>query len=358
MRVVICGGGVIGACAAYFLAKAGAEPVLIERAEVACGASGKSGGFLALDWCDGGPLGPLARRSFALHRSLAEAMPGRWGYRGVETLHLLYDARRPGSRARGGDLPLWLAADIGRGQRLGSGASTAQIDPAAFTRAMLEAAIAAGGGQSRAVAIDLARNAAGRVTGVITDLGVIEGDAVILALGPWAGLMGGLDLPPVHALLGHSLIYDTGGTTPPMAFFVDHIAADGTRDTPEIVSRADGTVYISGLPGYTRLPADPLDVAPEPVTSRRLESMVRDIAPGLATLPLVARQACYRPVTSDGLPLIGPVPHAEGAFAATGHSVWGMLNAPATGELLASMVTGNSTPALDPAPFALDRPGL
>ncbi|NJM34089.1 MAG: hypothetical protein HC850_04515 [Rhodomicrobium sp.] len=35
--------------------------VIIERTGVACAASGKSGGFLALDWCDGSPLAPLAR---------------------------------------------------------------------------------------------------------------------------------------------------------------------------------------------------------------------------------------------------------------------------------------------------------
>ena len=58
---------VIGACLAYFLASRGAEVVVIERSALACAASGKSGGFLALDWCDGSPLEALARRSFALH---------------------------------------------------------------------------------------------------------------------------------------------------------------------------------------------------------------------------------------------------------------------------------------------------
>jgi prevent-host-death family protein len=43
----------------------------VERPGVACAAPGKSGGFLALDWCDGSPLGPLARASLALHAELA-----------------------------------------------------------------------------------------------------------------------------------------------------------------------------------------------------------------------------------------------------------------------------------------------
>ena len=76
MRVVICGGGVIGACTAYFLSQRQVEAVVVERTGIACAASGKSGGFLALDWCDGTPLAPLARRSFALHAELAAKLGG------------------------------------------------------------------------------------------------------------------------------------------------------------------------------------------------------------------------------------------------------------------------------------------
>jgi glycine/D-amino acid oxidase-like deaminating enzyme len=78
MRVLICGGGVIGACIAYFLSLRRVEAVVIERTGVACAASGRSGGFLALDWCDGLPLAPLARRSFPLHAELAARFDGEW----------------------------------------------------------------------------------------------------------------------------------------------------------------------------------------------------------------------------------------------------------------------------------------
>ena len=110
MRVLICGGGVIGACVAYCLSLRRVEAVVIERTGVACAASGKSGGFLALDWCDGSPLAALARRSFALHAELAARFDGQWGYRRVDTLGVVASARRslsfpaprgcrPGSRA-------------------------------------------------------------------------------------------------------------------------------------------------------------------------------------------------------------------------------------------------------------------
>ena len=80
MRVVICGGGVIGACTAYFLARRGVEVTVVERTEVACAASGKAGGFLARDWCVGSPLDALARRSFALHAELAGELDDDWAY--------------------------------------------------------------------------------------------------------------------------------------------------------------------------------------------------------------------------------------------------------------------------------------
>ena len=93
-RIVICGGGAIGVAIAYFLSRRGATPIVIERHEVAGSASGKSGGFLALDWCRGSPLDRLARRSFTLHAELAETLGNPWGYRRLD------DLRRPRRRGR------------------------------------------------------------------------------------------------------------------------------------------------------------------------------------------------------------------------------------------------------------------
>src|ERR1700745_472050 len=80
-HIVICGGGAIGAAIAYFTSRRGARPTVIERHAVAGAASGKSGGFLALDWCRGSALDPLARRSFELHAELSAELGDRWGYR-------------------------------------------------------------------------------------------------------------------------------------------------------------------------------------------------------------------------------------------------------------------------------------
>jgi glycine/D-amino acid oxidase-like deaminating enzyme len=69
------------------------------------------------------------------------------------------------------------------------------------------------------------------------------------------------------------------------------------------------------------------------------------------------RQACYRPVTDDGLLLIGPVPGVAGAFVATGHGPWGMLNAPAIGQALAELIVEGVASSVDLRPFDPARLG-
>jgi glycine/D-amino acid oxidase-like deaminating enzyme len=85
-RVVICGAGVIGAAVAYYLSLRGVAATVIERCGVACAASGKAGGFLALDWCDSSPLAALARKSFQLHAELSQTLGADYGYRRLTTL--------------------------------------------------------------------------------------------------------------------------------------------------------------------------------------------------------------------------------------------------------------------------------
>jgi glycine/D-amino acid oxidase-like deaminating enzyme len=49
------------------------------------------------------------------------------------------------------------------------------------------------------------------------------------------------------------------------------------------------------------------------------------------------------------------VPGVAGAYIATGHSVWGILNAPATGEAMAELIVDGTAQAVDLAPFDLGR---
>src|SRR5262249_34797987 len=121
-HVIVCGAGVVGASVAYFLALRGVAVTLVERSGVACAASGKSGGFLALDWCDGSPLGPLARASFDLHARLAREIGIDYGYRRVETFMLA-------ARERGG-----AARRAGLGSRPGDGGPATPSPPPRWAR--------------------------------------------------------------------------------------------------------------------------------------------------------------------------------------------------------------------------------
>jgi glycine/D-amino acid oxidase-like deaminating enzyme len=66
-------------------------------------------------------------------------------------------------------------------------------------------------------------------------------------------------------------------------------------------------------------------------------------------------QACYRPVYDDGLPLLGPVPGGAGAYVATGHSCWGLLNAPASGLAMAELIVDGRAQSVDLRAFDLQR---
>jgi glycine/D-amino acid oxidase-like deaminating enzyme len=158
-------------------------------------------------------------------------------------------------------------------------------------------------------------------------------------MGPWSMLAAlWLPLPAVFGLKGHSLVFDTGAKIPAEAAFLEYQERNGAVLTPELFPRTDGTTYVCAISSEEPLPVDPARVAPDPGAIERLEAMCSTMSPVLASAKILARQACYRPVTRDGLPLIGPVPGVAGAYIATGHSVWGIPNAPATGEAMAELI--------------------
>ncbi|MEM7043844.1 MAG: FAD-dependent oxidoreductase, partial [Pseudomonadota bacterium] len=259
MRVAICGGGVIGACLAYYLSLEGADVLLIERHEIAGAASGKSGGFLALDWCDGSALAPLARRSFALHAELAEIHGNPWGYRRLDTFAARADARRGSGLDRHSTSRSWLDIRVAVSGQLGTTETTAQVTPAAFTRGLVDRAVARGARAVIGEVTGVARRQDGTcVHGVEIDNRLFETDAVVIAMGPWSAMAARwLPLPDVYGLKGHSVVLRPKKPVPAEALFADVRGHDGMDDTPELFPRPDGTVYLCGLAGQEPLPVDP-----------------------------------------------------------------------------------------------------
>jgi len=57
------------------------------------------------------------------------------------------------------------------------------------------------------------------------------------------------------------------------------------------------------------------------------------ISPAVDSAGMLAEHACFRPITSDRMPLIGAAPGVAGAYAGAGQSVWGIINTPAAYEV-------------------------
>jgi glycine/D-amino acid oxidase-like deaminating enzyme len=350
-KVVICGAGVIGAAVAYYLARRGVRATVIERYGVACAASGKSGGFLALDWCDGSPLAALARTSFQLHTELAHTLDTDYGYRRLTTLGVRANARRQPASRRSPDEFAWLDGNGVPYAVLGSPMSTAQVHPEQFTKTLLQAALA-DGAQLQIGCVEGVERTDTEVRGVRVDGQVIPADVVVIAMGPWSGLAANwLPLPSVAGLKGHSITLRPRTPVPAHALFVDYVTATGEHYEPEVYPRPDGEVYLCGLSEAGPLPDRPELVQPRPEAGPILHHLAGTLSSSLADVPVQRVQACYRPVYADGLPLLGQVPGVSGAYIATGHSCWGILNAPASGLAMAELIVDGQAHSVDLRPF-------
>jgi glycine/D-amino acid oxidase-like deaminating enzyme len=352
MRAAICGGGVIGACTAYFLSRRGVDVTVIEGTKVAAAASGKAGGFLALDWCAGTPLDTLARRSFRLHAALATEIAGDWGYRGMTAFSGFVVSDSDARRREPSQLN-WLSDGVLVASRLSTPDTTAIVHPFKFTSAIMQAAQKHG-----------ATLRQGRVTGIVGDTQetttrgvevdgrVLETDAIVIAMGPWSLLAAKwMSLPAVFGKSSPSIVYDTGADVPPHALFLEYEERNSNVVSVEVFPRADGSTHVTALSDVVPLPADPAAVRPEQEAIDRLQTISERLSPVFRADRIISRQACIRPVTQDGLPLIGKIPWSDGIYVATGHNVWGILNAPATGEAIAELITHGAARSVDLAPF-------
>jgi D-amino-acid dehydrogenase len=89
---------------------------------------------------------------------------------------------------------------------------------------------------------------------------------------------------------------------------------------------------------------------------RQLRESARHYLVAPFTEEIQERWYGWRPMTWDSLPIIGPVPRLENAYLATGHNMLGLSLAPATGRLIAELITSRS-PHIDPGAFSPSRFG-
>ncbi|KAG1329969.1 hypothetical protein G6F62_007440 [Rhizopus arrhizus] len=339
LNIVIIGAGVMGACTAYYLSKSPSCTVtLVEKTDIACGASGKSGGFLALDWNDHpGYLGSFSRTSFKLHQELAKELDGesQYGYRPLDTYSVVFDPKGKASK----DSLDWTnpARSI---EQIGTKRTTAQLHPEFFTRKLLEEAKRTGRVEikiGRGV-LKLIHENDRDIGGVVLEDGTeLRADRVVVAMGPWSGQLPLMnDTIPISGSHVHSIVLQPKDKIPGQALFTTILHESKTSE-PEVYPRSDETVYICGASDKEPLPTSADQVA---VDAKAIDALIHQaghISYKLSSqnAKLIKRQACYLPISDEtGAPLIGPHAGYKNLYLATGHSFWGILNSPITGKMI------------------------
>ena len=346
--VVVVGGGICGCACAYYLARHGVRVVIVERDGIAAHASGFAfGGLNPLSGAGiPGPMSPLAMRAFALHVELAEALTDRaeLGFRRRPTVHLAFAAgearglpwkwknAQPGFHAEllNGEearrLEPRIAADVVAAEVVHG---TAEVDPFALAEA-LAAASKAPVRKATVTGIDMAGN---RATGVRLGAERIACGAVILATGPWRRLAEQLGFAlPLTPLKGEILRLEAAGE--PVAQSI------GWRGN-YVASKPDGLLWAGTTETVAGFDAKPTIAARLAILSR-----LRRMLPAIEGLRLRQQTACLRPMTSDGLAVLGRAPGWENVYLATGGGRKGVLYGPAMGAVLADLVAEGTTASL------------
>ncbi len=422
---VVIGGGIIGAAAAYFLAKKGISVALIEKGQIAGEQSSRNWGWCRQQNRDLREL-PLMKEGIALWETLAHDIGRDLGFRRTG---LVYVTKDPKELAAWED---WVARaePYQVGSRMLSGAEArvmtpgnaqdwiggvhsardGRAEPALAAPGLAEAARALGATIHQNCAVRGIDTMAGRVSGVVTEVGRIETGAVLCAAGAWASMFcrrHGIDFP--QAGVGSTVFATTPGIE----------VTPGGLATPDftLTRRLDGSYIVAAkncgrlditlqglryarqfwpmfeerrknlkirvgrsffdgpeaLVGKWSFDAPTVFerhrvFAPPPDRSIVAPALRRVAAayPGLAGLRMARIWAGLIDSTPDGVPVISAIEALPGFFLAAGFSGHGFGVGPAGGRLAADLMAGDR-PIVDPAPFrhnrlvdgtALGRPGM
>lgn len=393
-HIIIVGAGIIGVCTAYYIVKhkkfdpSKYHITIIESKRVAGGASGKAGGLLAL-WAFPQQIVPL---SFELHQELSDLYNGseEWGYRRLTTVSLEGDITKipeeatdqadkedgeltiprkknakatnnsfssssPRSRSK---LPKdlnWINDKIiDSCSMLGDTDTTGQVHPYKFTSFMLKKAEEESKGSLELILGKVSEITYSMETGVATGIKyrptslkssedkivTLQGDQIVLSVGPWTSKI----LPdcPISGLRAHSITISPFEDQPvsPFAIFTELKMGPRSYISPEIYARQD-EVYVCGEgDSAVDVPETTDDVEVVKSKCDELFKQVSKISPNLSRGHILKRQACYLPVLdvpSSSGPLIGET-NVERLYLASGHSCWGINNAPGTGKIMSELL--------------------
>jgi glycine oxidase len=356
---------VVGCATAFFLAKAGLAPLVLERDQLGCEASGEAAGMLApqAEADQPGPFFEFGLAGRRLFSSLAEELKAATG---IEIEHrpigilvpffgdsgreaLLAKARwqrESGLSVQALDRREAIAAEpLLSDQVEGAVSFPEEAHVNSRTLVMALAAAARRHGATFATgcpAVAVIQNGS-KVAGIRSGGGTVSTPTVVLAAGPWSGVFGEvLDLQiPVSPAKGELLLVMPEGRLPRLivyskqAYLIPTSRGEAILGTTTEFVGYDKRSTLAGLGAIL--------------------AGVSKLVPAIGSATLLRAWAGLRPHTPDELPLLGRHPRIEGLILATGHHRNGILLGPLTGRLVQELILG-MPPSIFLEPFRPERP--
>jgi glycine oxidase len=352
-EAVVIGGGVMGLSSARELRKRGFEVTLLDRAQPSRAASWASAGIIGATLRDeSDPQHALRRLSRELWPAFAEAIQAESGldpeYREMGCIQLATDTQELGwlkKAAERGEDVTWLdgaalrreepalAVDLPGGVLVAGG----NVDNRRLCRALEISIRRAGVKILTGTEVRRLSTTGGRVGGVETAEAKHSADLVVLAAGAWSGGIDGiLPRPPVAPQKGQIFALDQTRVG------LRHVLL--TPGDPYFVPRSDGRLVI----GATREEAG-WDSSLTAGGIAWLLNRAMRVVPSLSGCPILEMWTGFRPLSADGIPLIGGG-GMQGLFFLTGHGPSGIAPLPGSVALLMAAIDGTQPP-IPAAPF-------
>jgi sarcosine oxidase subunit beta len=361
--VVIVGGGVVGVSAAFHLAEAGAEVVLLERDQLASGSTSKAAGGLRAQFSDALNI-EIGKRSLQAYRRFGERPGWEIDFEEIGYLFLLtteaeldvftrsvalqnelgVPSRIVGPEEARALCPLLAGDDILAGSYC---PTDAHATPESVVQGYAYGARRHGAHLAVSTPVEGIDVVDGAVRGVRTPHGTVATGTVIGAAGAWSRACGELagvqlDVTPLR----RQVLF-----TAPMP--------DLPRTLPLTIDFTSGFYFHREGRGLLMSVSDP-DETPSFSTATtddwipRLLAVAERRAPRIASAPIQGGWAGLYDMSPDGNAMIGEARHVSRFLYATGFSGHGFLQGPAAGEILRDLVLGRE-PFVDVAPMSAER---